>query len=62
MSEQHPEGYISLEEAAALAGTSTKTIRRRVLVGDLMAFRLADGRRRYFRQADVAALAQPRPA
>lgn len=61
MSEQTPVGYLTYREAAALAGTSTKTIQRRVLAGELTAYRLTDARRRYFLRGDVLALTAPRP-
>jgi excisionase family DNA binding protein len=61
MSEQTPQGYLTYGEAAALAGASTKTIQRRVLAGELTAYRLTDARRRYFLRDDVLALTAPRP-
>lgn len=52
--------YVSIEEAARIAGLSTKTIRRRIADGSIPAFRFGPRSIR-IKLADLEAAAKPVP-
>lgn len=52
----HPEDLLEVEEAAAIAYTCTKTVRRRIASGELPA-KQESNRRWYIRREDVEAFA-----